>query len=396
MRTRRIIDDAGADAVVAAAEAYANERGSRVVIAIVDPSGELIALRRTAGAQIASSRVAVDKARTAAIFVRPSREIEEQVSKGRLGALALPGASALTGGVPLKVGDEVVGAIGTSGETPDEDEAISIAGAQAQFTTREIPALSYDDAKRVADRAAAIARERGVNPVVAVVDAGGELVYLQRPDRAQVASVGVATDKARTAAIYRRPSKDFEEQATGGRPSALDLARAVPLQGGIPLTVAGEIVGAIGVSGASSADEDQELALAGAAAFATPQNGHRNGAAFFSGAQLAEKFRTGGLLLDTQRYKLDAGRRVQPGEVEFHRDVVDVMHVVQGTATVVTGGEMRNAREVAPGEIRAESVDRGTPHEVREGDVLAIPNGVPHQFTQVSDPFLYFVVKVEA
>jgi glc operon protein GlcG len=395
MRTRRIIDDNGADAVVAAAEKYANERGHRVVIAIVDPHGELIELRRTPGAQIASSRVAVDKARTAAIFVRPSREIEEQVSKGRLGALALHGASALTGGIPLKVGDEVVGAIGTSGETPDEDEAISVAGAQAPFTTREIPALSYDDAKRVAETAAAIASERGVNPVVAVVDAGGELVYLQRPDRAQVASVGVATDKARTAAIYRRPSKDFEEQATGGRPSALDLARAVPLQGGIPLSAGNEVAGAIGVSGASSADEDQELALAGAAAFA-PQNGQRNGAAFFSGAQLAEKFETGGLLLDTARYKLDAGRRVEPGEVEFHRDVVDVMHVVEGTATVVTGGEMRNTREVAPGEIRAESVDGGTPHDLREGDVLAIPNGVPHQFTQVSDPFLYFVVKVEA
>ena len=395
MRTRRIIDDNGADAVVAAAEKYANERGHRVVIAIVDANGELIQLRRTPGAQIASSRVAVDKARTAAIFVRPSREIEEQVSKGRLGALALHGASALTGGIPLKVGDEVVGAIGTSGETPDEDEAISVAGAQAPFTTREIPALSYDDAKRVAETAAAIASERGVNPVVAVVDAGGELVYLQRPDRAQVASVGVATDKARTAAIYRRPSKDFEEQATGGRPSALDLARAVPLQGGIPLSAGNEVAGAIGVSGASSADEDQELALAGAAAFA-PQNGQRNGAAFFSGAQLAEKFETGGLLLDTARYKLDAGRRVEPGEVEFHRDVVDVMHVVEGTATVVTGGEMRNTREVAPGEIRAESVDGGTPHDLREGDVLAIPNGVPHQFTQVSDPFLYFVVKVEA
>ena len=222
---------------------------------------------------------------------------------------------------------------------------------------------------------------------VAIVDAGGELVYLWRPDRAQVASVGVATDKARTAAIYRRPSKDFEEQATGGRPSALHLARAVPLQGGIPLAAGDEVVGAIGVSGASSADEDQELAVVGAEAAqaAASRNGRRNGAAFFSGAQLAEKFQTGGLLLEMQRYKLDAGRRVQPGEVEFHRDVVDVMHVVQGTATVVTGGEMRNAREVAPGELRAESVDGGTPHELREGDVLAIPNGVPHQFTDVSD-----------
>src|SRR5437870_11532616 len=140
-RTRKLIDDAGADAVMAAAEAFALEQGSRVVIAIVDPSGELIQLRRTPGAQIASSRVAVDKASTAAIFVRPSRELEEQVTGGRLGALALHGGKALTGGIPLKVGDEVVGAIGTSGEPPDEDEAISVAGAAAEFSTAEVPAL---------------------------------------------------------------------------------------------------------------------------------------------------------------------------------------------------------------------------------------------------------------
>ncbi len=73
VRTRRVIDEAGVDAVVAAAERYAREQGGRVVIAVVDPAGEVAALRRTPGAQIASSRVAVDKARTAAIFVRPSR-----------------------------------------------------------------------------------------------------------------------------------------------------------------------------------------------------------------------------------------------------------------------------------------------------------------------------------
>src|SRR5438093_12468459 len=134
-RTRRIIDDRGADAVIDAAAAYAREHGHRVVMAVVDPAGELIQLRRTEGAQIASSRVAVDKARTAAIFVRPSREIEAQVSSGRLGALALHGAAALTGGVPLVVDGEVVGAIGTSGETPDQDESVSVARAAAAFTT---------------------------------------------------------------------------------------------------------------------------------------------------------------------------------------------------------------------------------------------------------------------
>lgn len=392
--TKRVIDEAGADSVIAAALAYATERGHRVVIAVVDPAGELIQLRRTPGAQVASSRVAVDKARTAAIFVRPSRVLEEQVTSGRLGALALHGATALTGGIPLTVDGQVVGAIGTSGETPDEDEAVSLAGAQAAFPTREVVTLTYHGARIAAEAAAAAATERRVSPVAAVVDAGGELVYLWRPDGAQVASVGVATDKARTAAIYRRPSKDFEEQAANGRPSALHLARAVPLQGGVPIVVDGQVVGAIGVSGASSADEDQELAALGAVAPTIAGNG--DGASFFSKDTVRRTFETGGLLLDSDRFKLDAGRRVQPGEVEFHEDVVDVMHVVQGTATVVTGGEMVEPREVGAGELRARAIEGGQPHALTEGDVLAIPNGVPHQFVEVSDPFLYFVVKVAA
>src|SRR5436305_2863137 len=230
--SHKTLDEAGAEAVLDAAERQAREHGHRVVIAVVERSGELVALRRTRGAQIASSRVAVDKAHTAAVFVRPSRELEQQVSSGRLGALALHGGKALTGGIPLKVGDEVVGAIGTSGETPDEDEAISLAGAAANFSTTEAPALTYEGARLVAEAAGAVAEERGVAPMIAVVDAGGELIYLLRPDAAQVASVQVSTDKARTAAIYRRPSKDFEDQASGGRPSAPHLARAVPLQGG--------------------------------------------------------------------------------------------------------------------------------------------------------------------
>jgi glc operon protein GlcG len=130
----------------------------------------------------------------------------------------------------------------------------------------EVPALTQEGAKLAAEAAAEAAAERGVAPVVSAVDAGGALIYLHRPDAAQVASVEVTTDKARTAAIYRRPSKDFEEQAAGGRPSALHLARSVPLQGGIPIEHRGEVVGAIGVSGASSADEDNELAVIGAEA----------------------------------------------------------------------------------------------------------------------------------
>lgn len=394
VRARRVIDEAGAEAVLAAAERHAREHGARVSIAVVDWSGEVVAQRRTPGTQVASSRVAGDKARTAAIFVRPSRELEQQVTDGRLGALALHGAHALIGGIPLTVDGEVVGAVGASGETTEIDERVALAGAAAAFTTEEVHEITQAGARMIAEAVGAAAAQRGVAPVVSVVDSGGELVYLHRPDAAQVASVGVTTDKARTAAIYRRPSRDFEEQAASGRPSALHLARAVPLQGGMPLLWDGQVVGGVGVSGASSAPEDQELATLGAQALEVTRRDI--GAAFISARELEMKFRTGGLLVDTERYKVDAGRREMPGEVEYHASVVDVMRVVQGTATVVTGGEMVDAHQVAPGELRARTVEGGTEHRLAEGDVLTIPNGVPHQFTDVSDPFLYFVVKVGA
>src|SRR5438876_780969 len=155
--------------------------------------------------------------------------------------------------------------------------------AATEFSTREEPVLTYEGARHAAEAVAAAARQRGVAPVVSAVDSGGALMYLVRPDEAQVASVEVTTDKARTAAIYRRPSKDFEDQAAGGRPSALHLARAVPLQGGMPIVHDGQVVGAIGVSGASSADEDQELAVIGAQALEERLNGSTNGAAYFPG-----------------------------------------------------------------------------------------------------------------
>ena len=83
-----------------------------------------------------------------------------------------------------------------------------------------------------------------------------------------MASVDVGIGKARTAAIFRRPSRDFEEQIKNGRVASLVLPGATPLQGGIPLIVDGKVVGAIGVSG-NTPQEDEEIAKAGAAAFST-------------------------------------------------------------------------------------------------------------------------------
>jgi glc operon protein GlcG len=134
IRTRKALTLAGADMVAGAAEAEAMARGARVVIAVVDDGGKPIVLRRLDGAQVASVDVAIDKARTAAVFRRPSKVLEDQVREGRVGALGLAGGAALQGGVPITVADQVVGAIGASGETPDEDEAIALAGAEAART----------------------------------------------------------------------------------------------------------------------------------------------------------------------------------------------------------------------------------------------------------------------
>jgi glc operon protein GlcG len=226
-----------------------------------------------------------------------------------------------------------------------------------------------------------------------VVDASGELLYLWRPEKAQVASVQVAADKARTAAIFRRPSKDFEDQASQGRPSALALAGGVPLQGGMPILHKGRVIGAIGVSGASSAPEDQELATIGAEAAEGFTTESINAATYIAAADVVAKFQKGGLLMDADFYKVDAGRREKTGEVEWHARDTDIMYMVEGHATVVTGGENVNSRHTAPGEIRADSIKGGVTHRLSPGDVLVIPNGLPHQFVEVSNPFLYYVVK---
>ena len=129
--TKRVISLAAADRIAAAAEAEAKKRGSTVVIVVVDDGGYPIVLRRLDDTQVASVEVGIGKARTAAIFRRPSGIFEQQVKSGRLASLVLPGATPLQGGVPISYEGKVIGAIGVSGHTPQEDEEIAIIGAAA-------------------------------------------------------------------------------------------------------------------------------------------------------------------------------------------------------------------------------------------------------------------------
>ena len=120
-------------------------------------------------------------------------------------------------------------------------------------------------AKKAIAAAEAEAKKNGWTFVIAVVDTRGLLVMLERMDDTQTASVQVAIEKARTAAMFKRPSKAFEDALAGGRMAILRMPGATPIEGGVPLVEGGRIIGAIGVSGMTSA-QDGQAALAGAAA----------------------------------------------------------------------------------------------------------------------------------
>lgn len=127
--------------------------------------------------------------------------------------------------------------------------------------------IDLETARKVAAAAAAEARKNGWLVAVAVVDTGGELVYFERADDGAIATSQIAQDKARTAARFKRSTKSFEEGITGGRTVLLGLPGVVPLEGGITLIAGGKIIGAIGVSGATS-QQDGVCAQAGADALA--------------------------------------------------------------------------------------------------------------------------------
>jgi uncharacterized protein GlcG (DUF336 family) len=127
--SKTVLNLAAAKQIAAAAEAEAVRRGARVVIVVVDDGGHLLLLERLDDTQVASVEVGIGKARTAAIFRRPSKVFEDQVREGRVAALGLPGATPLQGGVPIVYSGQVIGAIGVSGETPQQDEDIAKVGA---------------------------------------------------------------------------------------------------------------------------------------------------------------------------------------------------------------------------------------------------------------------------
>jgi len=270
----------------------------------------------------------------------------------------------------------------------------AFATGQAQVTEKRT--LTLAGAKQAI--AAAVAEAKRLNApggVIAVVDDGGNLMAVERLDGTFAAGALISIGKARTAAIFKRPTSVFEKIIREGRTPMVALNDFTPLQGGVPIDVKGQIVGAVGVSGAASAQQDEELAIAGANALSVNANGMTSTSAvtFFDSKSVAAAFVKGQPLLETGEYKIHASHRDGPGKAEVHDHETDIIYVLEGTATFVTGGKVMDGQTISPGEIRGAGIEGGETRKLVKGDVIIVPQGVPHWFKDLKAPFNYYVVK---
>ena len=274
--------------------------------------------------------------------------------------------------------------------------------AQAQTVNKK--ALTLEGAKKVIAAAVAYAKKNNApGGVIAVVDDGGNLMALERLDGTFAAGANISIGKARTAVLFKRPTKAFEDIIKNGRTAMVALPDAyfTPLQGGVPITIDGQIVGGVGVSGAASAQQDEELAMAGANVFAeaketgmTPEN--NSPVLFFDAQQVNASFSTGAVLLDEsdRNYMVHTSRRDKPGLAEVHTLDTDIIYVMEGTATLVTGGTVVGAKEIASHEFRGSRIEGGVTRQLAKGEVIIVPNNTPHWFKEVNGEFLYYTIKV--
>jgi len=263
----------------------------------------------------------------------------------------------------------------------------------ANAQTVDKKTLTIEGAKKVIAGAVTYAKKNNApGGVIAVVDEGGNLMALERLDGTFAAGANISIGKARTAVLFKRPTKAFEDIIKNGRTAMVALPDAyfTPLQGGVPITIDGQIVGAVGVSGAASAQQDEELAMTAAAAVS-------RGPApvtYFDSAKVSAAFDKGAVLFNQgENYMVHASRREKPGMAEIHTKDADIVHVLDGTATLITGGTAIDAKVTEPDELRGSAISGGEAHQLKKGDVIIVPAGMPHWFKEVSNPFLYYVVK---
>ena len=267
----------------------------------------------------------------------------------------------------------------------------------AQLATKKV--LTLEAAKSIAAAGVAEAKKDNSAGAIAVVDDGGNLVYLERLDNTFPAASTISIGKARTAAIFKRPTAFFEDVIAKGRTAMTALQDFTPLQGGVPITVDGQIIGAVGVSGANSAVRDNDIAVAAADAGKslssnTMMHQKQHDVEFFDKEKVKESFAKGAVLFnDGSNYMVHTSRREAAGMAEVHAKDADIIYVQDGSATFVTGGTLVEGKETAPDEVRGKEIQGGDTRTITQGDVIIVPPGTPHWFKEVPRPITYYVVK---
>jgi mannose-6-phosphate isomerase-like protein (cupin superfamily) len=116
----------------------------------------------------------------------------------------------------------------------------------------------------------------------------------------------------------------------------------------------------------------------------------------FESNKVAAAFAKGMPLIETNNFKVHASRRDAPGIAEIHTRDTDIFYFMEGSAVFVTGGKATETKTVAPNELRGQKIEGGEARQIGKGDIVIIPNGVPHWFKEVHGPLLYYVVKVSS
>jgi glc operon protein GlcG len=273
--------------------------------------------------------------------------------------------------------------------------AVLTLGATSTAQTVDRKSITLEGARSVIAGAKQFAAKNSApGGVIAVVDEGGNLVALERLDGTFSAGANISIGKAKTAVMFKRPTKFFEDIIKNGRTAMVALPDFTPLQGGVPIMVDGQLVGGVGVSGAASAAQDEELAIAGAATLTETKTA---AVKFYDSKTVADGFAKGSVLDDGsngENYMVHASRREKAGMSEVHELDTDIIYVLDGRATFVTGGTSVGAKMVAANEFRGLMIDGGDTRELKKGDVVIVPKGTPHWFKQIDGAFLYYVVKV--
>jgi glc operon protein GlcG len=265
------------------------------------------------------------------------------------------------------------------------------AALPAAAQTADKRTLTMEGARRAIQGAVAYAHSQKTTGVIAVVDDGGNLMAVERIDGTFPAGAMISIGKARTAAMFKKPTAFFEEVIGKGRTSMVALADFTPLQGGVPIVIDGQVVGAVGVSGAASAKQDDELALAAAGALVDAASGP---VTYIGADKVKAAFVKGQQLVETDDYKVHASHRDGAGMAEVHVSDTDIIYMLSGGATFVTGGKVIDGKTIADGEIRGARIDGGDTRRLAPGDVIIVPKGLPHWFKDTTGALNYYVVKV--